>query len=110
MLREMLKVHWRGLFVATSLLFSMASHAQSNATCSNPPAQGALLNEVHTIADPSQAVPLECTFDITVSTPGIYKVTLTDLGVVPGSNPVQPAPLDSVSLSVTLGTTVIEGS
>jgi hypothetical protein len=108
MLRELSKVYWRALFVAAALLVSLTSHAQGsqvNATCTNPAAQGTLLNEVHTIADPSQGVPLECTFSVAVA--GTYTITLTDLGVVPGSNPVQPAPLASVGLALTQGATVV---
>src|SRR5262249_55484140 len=107
MRRELMKVHGRLLSAVAALLFSLTSHAQgsqTNATCTNPSAQGALLDEVHTIADPSQGVPVECT--LTVSNTGTYKVTLTDLGIQPG-NPSVPAPLDSVKLQVTQGTTLV---
>jgi hypothetical protein len=86
----------------------MSAHAQSsqvNATCTNTPAQSSLLNEVHTIADPSQGVPVECSFDVSVA--GTYRVTLNDLGVVPGTSPAVPSPLASVKLGVTSGTTVV---
>lgn len=84
------------------------THAQStpqNSTCSAVAPQGGLLNEVHTVAAQTQAVPLECSFAVTVA--GTYQVTLTDLGVVPGSSPAVPAPLASVKLAVTSGSTIV---
>jgi hypothetical protein len=108
MLRELLKAHSRVLFVAACLLSWPTSHAQTsqvNATCTNPPAQSSLLSEVHTIADPSRGVPIECSFNVSVA--GTYQVTLSDLGVVPGTSPPVPAPLASVKLAVTSGSTVV---
>ncbi|MDB6102117.1 MAG: hypothetical protein JWO52_2116 [Gammaproteobacteria bacterium] len=108
MLRELWFAHSRVLFVAACMLGWMSAHAQSsqvNSTCTNPPAQTSLLNEVHTIADPSQGVPVECSFDVSVA--GTYRVTLSDLGIVAGTNPLVPAPLASVKLGVTSGTTVV---
>jgi hypothetical protein len=105
MFRELLSAHPRVLFVAVCLLGWTTSHAQSSqpsAICESAPAQSGLLNEVHTIADPSQGVPIECSFN--VSDAGTYRITLTDLGVVPASNPAVPAPLTSVKLGVTNGT------
>ena len=84
------------------------THAQTttqNSTCTGVPAQTGLLNEVHTIAAATQAVPLECELDVSVA--GNYQVTLTDLGVVPGSSPAVPAPLASVKLAVTSGSTIV---
>lgn len=84
------------------------THAQStsqNSTCTGAPAQTGLLNEVHTIAAATQAVPLECELDVSVA--GNYQVTLTDLGVVPGSSPAVPAPLASVKLAITSGSTIV---
>lgn len=109
MLRELLKVRLRVLFMAVCLAFGLTSHAQTsqvNATCTNPPAQSSsLLSEVHTIADPSQGAPVECRFDVSVA--GTYQVALSDLGVVPGTMPAVPAPLASVKLAVTSGSTVV---
>jgi hypothetical protein len=108
MFRECLSAHLRVLFLSVCLLGWANSYAQSsqvNATCTNAPSQSGLLDEVHTIADPSQGVPVECRFDVSVAS--TYRVTLTDLGVVIGSNPVTPAPLASVKLGVTRGSTVV---
>src|SRR5262249_9070907 len=60
------------------------------------------LNELHTIADPSQVVPVEHSFDVSI--PGTYRVTLVDLGAA-----FQPTavPLASVKLSVTDGDALI---
>src|SRR5262249_61589689 len=65
-------------------------------------AQTVLLNELHTIADPSQVVPVEHSFDVSI--PGTYRVTLVDLGAA-----FQPTalPLASVKLSVTDGDALI---
>jgi hypothetical protein len=84
---------------------TQAQSTSQNSTCTGPPAQTGLLNEVHTIAADTQAVPLECTFDVSVA--GNYQVTLTDLGVVPGSSPAVPAPLAAVKLAVTTGSTIV---
>jgi hypothetical protein len=108
MLREFSKTHSRVLLVAAFMLFWLTSHAQTsqvNATCTNPPAQSSLLSEVHTIADPSRGVPVECSFDVAVA--GTYQVKLSDLGVVPGSSPAVAAPLASVTLALTSGSTVV---
>jgi hypothetical protein len=108
MLRELWFAHSRVLFVAACMLGWMSAHAQSsqvNATCTNPPAQSSLLNEVHTIADSSQGVPVECSFDVSVA--GTYQVTLNDLGLDVETTPAVPAPLASVKLGVTSGTTVV---
>lgn len=64
-------------------------------------AQGALLDEVHTIAAADQAVPVEHTFSI--ATQGTYTVTLTDLGA--GLTPA--APLSSVKLAISSGSSVV---
>lgn len=108
MLRELLLAHSRVLFIAVCVLGWASSHAQSsqlNATCSSVPMQATLLSEVHTIADPSQAVPVECSFDVSIA--GTYQVTLSDLGVVPGTSPSVPAPLAAVKLGITSGSTVV---
>jgi len=65
-------------------------------------AQMSVLDEVHTIAAPTTAVPVEETF--TVSAAGTYTVTLTDLGaaVMP-----TPAPLASVKMAVTSGAALV---
>jgi hypothetical protein len=64
-------------------------------------AQSTLLDEVHTIAAPTTAVPVEHSF--TVATAGDYNVTLTDLGAQ--LNPT--APLASVKLAVTSNDTLV---
>lgn len=60
-----------------------------------------LLNEVHTIASSTVAVPVEHTF--TSSSAGQYTVALTDLGA--GLTP--PAPLTAATMAVTQGDTVV---
>jgi tetratricopeptide (TPR) repeat protein len=108
MSRELLSAHLRALLFIVFTLSWIGAHAQSqqlNATCAGAPAQSGLLNEVHTIADASQAVPLECSFDVSVA--GTYQVTLTDLGVETGSSPAVPAPLAVVKLAVTSGSTIV---
>src|ERR1700730_243272 len=109
MLREFFEAHSRALIATLCTLFCVHAHAQTsqpNATCTNAPAQTMLLSEVHTIADSTQGVPVECTFNVSVT--GNYKVELTDLGVVPdGSTPPTPAPLASVKLGVTSGSTLV---
>src|SRR6266699_3099589 len=70
-------------------------------TFANAVAQTPLLNEVHTVAAPTQAVPVEHNFDVTQ--PGTYEVTLVDLGA--GFSPA--APLSSVKLAITSGTSVV---
>lgn len=108
MSRELLSAHLRALFFIVFTLSWIGAHAQSqqlNATCAGVPAKSGLLNEVHTIADASQAVPLECSFDVSVA--GTYQVTLSDLGVVTGSAPAVPAPLAAVKLAVTSGSTIV---
>ncbi len=83
-----------------------AQSTSQNSTCAPvTPSPTALLNEVHTIATDSRAVPLECSFNVSVA--GSYRVTLADLGVVPGSSPSAPAPLASVKLAVTSGSTIV---
>jgi hypothetical protein len=84
---------------------TQAQSTPQSSTCTGVPVQTGLLNEVHTIAAATQAVPLECELDVSVA--GTYKVTLTDLGVVPGSSPAVPAPLASVKLAVTSGSTLV---
>jgi tetratricopeptide (TPR) repeat protein len=69
--------------------------------CANSHAQTALLNEVHTVAASTVAVPVEETFSI--STPGNYQVTLIDLG----TQLTPSAPLASVKLAITSGNTVV---
>ncbi len=60
-----------------------------------------LLSEVHTIAMPDSATPVEHTF--TAAAAGSYTITLTDLGA--GLTP--PAPLASAKMAVTTGNTVV---
>jgi plastocyanin len=77
--------------LAACALLSSTAHAQSTA----------FFNEVHTVAGPERAVPIEDTFNI--SLPGTYEVTLTDLGAA--LNP--SAPLASVKLAITSGSNVV---
>lgn len=111
MARELLQARLRALFFITCTLSWIGAHAQSqqlNVTCSGAADLPGLLNEVHTIADASQAVPLECSFD--VSNPGTYQVTLSDLGTQPATDPAAPpvpAPLAAVKLAVTTGSTLV---
>src|SRR5262249_45188725 len=64
-------------------------------------AQTALLNEVHSVASPTQAVPVEHSFDVSLQ--GTYEVTLVDLGAAF----IPPAPLKSAKLAVISGNTVV---
>jgi hypothetical protein len=74
--------------------------------CASSQAQTTLFNEVHTIAAADQAVPAEHSFDVSVA--GTYRVTLTDLGVVPdGAAVPTPSPLAAVKLAVTSGSTLV---
>lgn len=63
-----------------------------------------LLSEVHTIAAPTTAVPVEETFSVT--TAGSYTIILTDLG----AELTPPAPLTSVKLAVTNSSNALVGS
>ncbi len=82
----------RGAFVALVSLAACASvHAQSTP----------LLNKVQTIATASTGVPIE--HQINLATVGTYQITLTDLGAL-----LTPtAPLSSVKLAVTSGSTLV---
>jgi hypothetical protein len=82
------------LFVA--LLVAITAHAQQPPTCTAVPC-----SEVHTVAAPDQGVPLEFTF--TVSLAGTFQITLTDLG----AQALIAAPLASVKLAITSGSTVV---
>jgi hypothetical protein len=74
--------------------------------CASSYAQTTLLNEVHTIAAPDQAVPIEHSFDVPVA--GTYRITLKDLGVAPdGAAVPTPAPVELVKLAVTSGSTLV---
>jgi tetratricopeptide (TPR) repeat protein len=83
------------LFAATCLLACTSSLAQTT------PAQPPLLNEVHTVAAAGQATPVEETF--TLNAAGNYKVTLVDLG----AQLTPSAPLASVKLAITSGSTIV---
>src|SRR6516165_6584388 len=65
---------------------------------------GELLNEVRTVAGPTDAVPLEYTLQIAVK--DTYQVKLTDLGGQLQA-PLAPAPLSSAQLAVTSGSTIV---
>jgi hypothetical protein len=100
---ERLLARLRALFVAVCMLTWITSHAQSqqlNATCSGAAQQSGLLNEIHTVEDPSVGVASECTF--TVSVAGTYQVALTDIGSTLGSPAVA-----WVKLGITSGTTLV---
>jgi hypothetical protein len=60
-----------------------------------------LLDEVHTVAASTVAVPVEHSF--TISSSGTYQVTLTDLGAALPT----PAPLGTVKLAITSGSTLV---
>ena len=79
------------MFVAVGLLFWSAGAR----------AQSLLVDEVHTLATPDQAVPIERSFSVTDA--GTYQVQLTDVGA--SQNPA--APLASVGLAITSGSTVL---
>jgi hypothetical protein len=69
--------------------------------CAAAQAQSNLINVVHTIAGTNRAVPVEHSF--TIATAGTYQVTLTDLGAA-----LTPtAPLSSVKLAITSGSTIV---
>ena len=59
------------------------------------------LDAVQTIAAPTQAVPVEHTFAITTS--GTYTISLVDLGAALST----PAPLGTVKLAITSGSTAV---
>jgi hypothetical protein len=81
----------RSLFIVVCLLSFANAHAQS-----------VLFSEVHTIADPTQAVPVEHTLSVTVA--GTYSVQLVDLG----ASLTTPAPLASVKLAITSGSSLVQ--
>lgn len=60
-----------------------------------------LLNELHTIATPTAAVPIEHTF--TAAAAGKYTVTLTDVGA--GLTP--PTPLSVAKMAITQGSAIV---
>jgi hypothetical protein len=92
MLTMFLRSEGPGIFSFLPLTALLAS-----ALCVFPAAaQVPVLDEVHTVAAPTTAVPVEETFN--VSTAGAYTVTLTDLGAAVTPT---PAPLASVKLAVT---------
>jgi hypothetical protein len=68
---------------------------------SNAYAQSALFDDVHTIAASSVAVPVEHSFNI--ANPGQYTATLVDLG----ATLTPAAPLASVKMAVTSGSSVV---
>ena len=59
------------------------------------------IQQVHTVAAPDRAVPVEDTFNITNA--GTYGITLTDLG----AQLPTPAPLASVKLAITSGSSIV---
>jgi len=69
--------------------------------CGPALAQSVVFSSVHTVAAPTQAVPVEHTF--TVGTAGNYQITLTDLG----TQLTPAAPLAAVKLAVTSGTSLV---
>jgi hypothetical protein len=99
MLREIFRPRARALLAAVLMFAGAIFHAQAHAQATNNPQQ--LLNEVHTIASPTVGVPIEHSFDVSVA--GTYQITLQDLGAA--LNP--PAPLTSVKLAITSGSTLV---
>lgn len=78
-------------------LICSAALLSTNAHADTP-----LLDEVHTVAASSAAVPVERSFTITSS--GTYQITLTDLGAA--LTPT-PAPLSTVKLAITNGSSLV---
>jgi plastocyanin len=70
--------------------------AESHAQAPSPP-----FAVVHTVAASDRAVPVEDTLDIATS--GTYEITLTDLG----AQLPTPAPLASVKLGITSGSSIV---
>jgi len=87
---------WIQWIASAVALACAAANAQELPPCSTLPC-----SIVHTVADSDQAVPLEYTF--TISTPGTYQLTLTDLGAQAPLN----APLADVKLAITSGTAIV---
>lgn len=79
------------LLAALSVLFCTNAHAQATVP----------YLEVHTVADNTHAVPLEYQFQVNAT--GTYQVTLVDLGAALSPS----APLASVELAVTQGSTIV---
>jgi hypothetical protein len=71
------------------------------ALCRPAPAQSVVFSDVHTVAAPTQAVPVEEPF--TVTTAGNYQITLVDLG----AQLTPAAPLTAVKLAVTSGAALV---
>jgi hypothetical protein len=69
--------------------------------CGPALAQSVVFSDVHTVAAPTQAVPVEHSF--TVASAGNYQITLVDLG----AQLTPPAPLTTVKLAVTTGSTIV---
>jgi len=88
----------------SGLTLSIGLGLLSLAGAAAPVQAQALLNQVHTIAAATTAVPVEETFDVT--TAGTYTITLTDLG----ATLAPPAPLASVKLAVTNSSDSLVGS
>jgi hypothetical protein len=89
----MLKMPWTfgaSLTAAACMLVCVEALAQTNQP---------LIDAVHTVAVPTQAVPVEEHFDI--ATPGTYQVTLNDLGAQFG------AALNSAELAVSFGNATV---
>jgi hypothetical protein len=79
----------------------LALAALSILLCNNALALLPPYSEVHTISAPGQAVPLE--FTLNIGATGTYQITLTDLGAAM----TPAAPLQSVKLAITLGSTIV---
>jgi hypothetical protein len=69
--------------------------------CAPVLAQAPLLSEVNTVAAATQGVPVEYTFNVAQT--GTYTVTLTDLG----AQQTPAAPLASVALAISTGSTIV---
>lgn len=81
------------LFAAGLMFWCAGAQAQS---------QSLLVDEVHTLATASQAVPIEHSFNVTDT--GTYQVVLTDVGA---AQTPTPAPLAYVALAVTNGSAIV---
>ena len=91
-----LLARWVLRILSAAVLVPTVVNAQELPPCNSLPC-----TTVHTVAASDQAVPLEYTF--TISTPGNYQLTLTDLGAQAPFD----APLAYVKLAITSGTAIV---
>lgn len=82
---------------AHALLLTVAAFAATSAAFAQTP----LVSDVHTVTTSGSPPAVE--HDFTISSPGSYKVTLSDLGAAL----TPPAPLASVEMAITQGNTIV---